>query len=669
MQEILTKRTYNQKHYDNGDGTFTMRSHLGHIHYKDELGLLQNSNIQFTELADRWSMTEHNYQLEVAKDFAAPLLMRYRNKYEGADHTITYEPVAIAWYRPSDNDIQIFRNQQSVQGVYDQEKNSIYYTGAFGNGIDFEISLMRSGFKKEIVIPNKPAALPTPPSPQHRLVALFKYGGTATNVVDIKSRTECDNNNDFESEDGYEISDGIHKSFLRRAYAVDADRNFLRLKVAWRRKAGKLYQIKDIPLDRLEQATYPVRLDTTTTYYAHSNDGSILNRSNVGAATSSTTWDEFHDETTGEAIQEGSSNADVGIGHNGKYYGYRYYANFDTSGIDDAASITAAVIGIYINTVTDNDPSDGDSVLTIVRCIGTPDTGANSVNYFDDVGTSDGSAGTAMNTPQQKFIDDVDLGSLTTSAVNEFTVTSTGLTYISKTGYTKIGMREGHDTNDAFPNSAALSRWTQATEESANDPYIEVTYTAGTNYTQDVEESATASDNIKRDTTKAHTEAVTVAEIITKDTTKVVIENATASDNVTTLVVKLQELLEAVGVSDTIQRNITKTYTEAVTAADTIIKATTKAFTEAVNAVASATAQTATYTQVLLESVNVTASLSKVVGYVRSFTETVSVRDYIIAKLNGINAFWSDIYTETADAWSDIYSATTDDWSDIYKDN
>lgn len=193
--------------------------------------------------------------------------------------------------------------------------------------------------------------------------------------------------------------------------------------------------------------------------------------------------------------------------------------------------------------------------------------------------------------------------------------------------------------------------------------------TGGSAYTQDIVEAATANDTIQRAVTKTFTEVATANDTAKKDTTKSFSENATAADSAATLVVKLQELLEAVGVSDTIQRNITKTYTEAVTAADTIIKATTKAFTEAVNAVASATAQTATYTQVLLESVNVTASLSKIVGYVRSFTETVSVRDYIIAKLNGINAFWSDIYTETADAWSDIYSATTDDWSDIYKDN
>lgn len=485
MKELLEKRTYKQKIFDNEDGTFTLKAHVGDIHYKDDNGVFQDSDFTPIDQGAYYEMNRHNYHLQIAKDFAAPLLMRYTNRYEGANHTITYEPFALAWYNPQTDDVQIFRNQQSVQAEYKSETNSFYYRNAFGKGIDFEITIMRSGFKKEVVIHNKPNVFPTAPSSNHHMVALFKYGGTSLRILKQKSREEWDKSSLMESlDDAYEFQEENNadaKSFIRPAYGQDSseDKKIISLRVMWKLRNGQLWQIKEIPLDKMAKATFPVRFDTVTSYNANSNDGSVLNRSNVGAATSSTTWDEFHDETTGEAIQEGSSNADVGIGHNGKYYGYRYYANFDTSGIPDGDTITAAEIGIYINTVTDNDPSDSDSVFTIVRCVGTPDTGANSVNYFDDVGTSDGSAGTAMNTPQQKFIDDVDMGSLTTSAFNVFTVNATGLTYISKTGYTKIGIREGHDTNDAFPNSAALSRWIQATQESANVPYIEVTYTSG----------------------------------------------------------------------------------------------------------------------------------------------------------------------------------------------
>lgn len=245
---------------------------------------------------------------------------------------------------------------------------------------------------------------------------------------------------------------------------------------------------------------------------------------------------------------------------------------------------------------------------------------------------------------------------------------ATGTNYVRKVSNAGNGVHIG-DTNTTVTTGSKTVSVGIASSSTWGVLLMEIEEPSGTAYNQSVVEAATANDSIKRDTTKTHTENVNSTASVIKGTAKVFTENATASASASTLVIKLAELLEAVNVSDSIQRAITKTVAEAVGAADTIIKATTKAFTEAVNAVASATAQTATYTQTLLESVNVTASLSKVVGYVRSFTETVSVRDYIIAKLNGINAFWSDIYTDTADAWSDIYSATTDEWSDIYKDN
>lgn len=477
--EMVQERTYKSKTFDNQDGTYTVRASGGDIHYKDDNGDFQDSDITPVDMGTYWSMTQNNYHLDVAKDFAAPQLMRYKNKYEGADHTIIYEPFGLAWYNPVTDDVQMLRTQKSVTGVYQPETNSIYYTAAFGPGLDFEITIARSNFRKEVVIPNKPGVFPTPPSANHRLVALFKYQGDGLEVERNSDTAKWDKVNYMDSSYGFKVAQADGKSsFIQPAYGCDADDNCTSLRVMWVKRDNQLWQAKEIPLDKLKNATFPVRFDTITSYTSESNDGSILNRSNSGAATSQTAWDEFHDETTGEALQTGSTQHDCGIGHNGKYYGYRAHLSFDTSAIPDAATITNSSFNVYLSTITDN-LGGVDGALTIGPSLG-PDNAALSNSYFGDIGTDDGvTTGQAYVTPNLKFADDTDLGSLTAAAYNSIDFNATGLTYISKTGYTKVAMKEGHDTNDTFPNSNSLSRWTWNSSESTNDPYLEITYEVG----------------------------------------------------------------------------------------------------------------------------------------------------------------------------------------------
>lgn len=118
--EIPQRRTYNQKHFTSGYGSFTMEAHAGHIHYKNEDGSFADSDISFVDMGTYWEMTKHNYHLKVLKDFSAPTLIEYKNVWEGNNHTITYDPVKLVWVNATDlSDIVVFRNQQSVQGVLD----------------------------------------------------------------------------------------------------------------------------------------------------------------------------------------------------------------------------------------------------------------------------------------------------------------------------------------------------------------------------------------------------------------------------------------------------------------------------------------------------------------------------------------------------------------------
>src|SRR5574343_1889301 len=109
MIELAYKRTYNAKHFDIGDGRKVMHAHAGHIHYKDENGDFQDVDYTLEDKGAYWQMTKSNYRLYVAKDFSANQLIRFDNRFDGANHTIYYEPKMLAWVNnPDMSDMQVF---------------------------------------------------------------------------------------------------------------------------------------------------------------------------------------------------------------------------------------------------------------------------------------------------------------------------------------------------------------------------------------------------------------------------------------------------------------------------------------------------------------------------------------------------------------------------------
>lgn len=79
----------------------------------------------------------------------------------------------------------------------------------------------------------------------------------------------------------------------------------------------------------------------------------------------------------------------------------------------------------------------------------------------------------------------IDLTGLTIGAYRDFTLNATGLGWISKTGYTMLGVREGHDIQDIWSDPGEVDKesgiWVSASEQTdtSQDPYLSVTYTTG----------------------------------------------------------------------------------------------------------------------------------------------------------------------------------------------
>jgi hypothetical protein len=139
---------------------------------------------------------------------------------------------------------------------------------------------------------------------------------------------------------------------------------------------------------------------------------------------------------------------------------------FDTSTINDAATISSAILSLWIiGKVASPDTGAGIRIVTA--------TPAATNNYA----LSDYSQfGTVSQT------DDIAYTSMTTGAYNDFTLNATGLSNISKTGITKLGIRDSMDVNNSTPTVANYSEIASAdTAGTTSDPKLVVTYTSVVN--------------------------------------------------------------------------------------------------------------------------------------------------------------------------------------------
>lgn len=455
--ELPQLRTYKTKTFDNGDGTKTVDVFGTDIHYKDNLGDFQDVDIQFTDMGAYWQMTQASYRLYVAKDFSANQLIRFDNRYEGANHTIYYEPKTLAWVNNPDlSDLVVFRNQQSVQGIV--TGNKIRWTDAFGAGIHFEVTLRASGFKKEIIVDAK-NNLELPPTADHKLAVLFRYQGDGLRVLN-KLGQEWDKSAYFEDEDGFDLEDvGAHKSFIRPAYITDSSihKNPQSIKVFWKLYNGSLWQAKVLPKTYLNNATYPIRADTVTDFSATSGgDGDITS----GPST-------FANVRTGTSLSVDKVDTQGNLYQDPTWYLRRLYFPFDTSSIPDADTVTAATITLthpHINYLIN---------------------GSRNAAFVDSAQSSGTNLTTSDWTPTSftPVTDEKSFSSISAGGSNStHTWTFSDLTQISKTGYTMTQLLGESDyENDSTTNSAGNYVDFYYNEESTSTrrPKLSVTYTAG----------------------------------------------------------------------------------------------------------------------------------------------------------------------------------------------
>jgi hypothetical protein len=459
MQELVFRRTYTDQRFRRADGQLVTRVHAGHIHYVSA-GVFEPVDLRWQDGGTFWVVGAASYRMRVAKDFSAAALIEYQNRYLGMTQTVRFDPRSLVWVDGRDFAGAVtFRTQQPVDAVL-ASPNVIRYPEAFGAGIHFEITLLRSGFKKEIVIDAR-VALGAAPSPLHHLALLVRYDdGDLT----VGSGAETWDRASLFERASYQIRELSGASIIAAARAEDASAPFPRFRevpVLFAKRQDQLWQIKVLPRLVIEQAVYPLRADTTTQFATSSGDGQ--------ANTTALTWDDVHDAVSGGTNHTGSTALAAISLSSGSYGINRAFLPVDTSGLPDTEEISAATL--FVKPQNRFSTIGGDNNFCVVVGPTTQtDTSALTALDYDDCA--------AVDAPTE-LSDRIAVPDMTTGVYVGFVLNAAGRAQINPTGFSMLGLREGHDVTDTAPVSdgaSGVSWYMLERTGTGDDPYLEVVH-------------------------------------------------------------------------------------------------------------------------------------------------------------------------------------------------
>ncbi|MEK7113496.1 MAG: hypothetical protein AAB873_01575, partial [Patescibacteria group bacterium] len=147
----------------------------------------------------------------------------------------------------------------------------------------------------------------------------------------------------------------------------------------------------------------------------------------------------------------------------------RAFIPFDTSSIPDNAIITSAKLKVYVESKQNLD-NDTEDFVTVVNAT-QASTSELVTGDYDALGTTE-----LIDANERK-----DITNVSTSSYLTFNLNTKGKTFIDKTGYTKLSLREGHDIlNTAFTGNASEYNYLhiRSSEYSGTsfDPILEISY-------------------------------------------------------------------------------------------------------------------------------------------------------------------------------------------------
>ncbi len=151
----------------------------------------------------------------------------------------------------------------------------------------------------------------------------------------------------------------------------------------------------------------------------------------------------------------------------------RGFLIFNTTSLPDNATISQATLYLFV-TGTAYAANDSNAYIGVVQGLQTYTTSLVAADYIK--------AGNATTNPVEGS-NRQDISKIATASYIPWNLNQTGLTWISRTGYTKLALREGHDIANQWPgyltNSGNyITVYLSEQPGAFQDPYLEVIYTA-----------------------------------------------------------------------------------------------------------------------------------------------------------------------------------------------
>jgi len=214
---------------------------------------------------------------------------------------------------------------------------------------------------------------------------------------------------------------------------------------------------------------------TVSTFYSNaSGDGHVF--SFLSGQPSQAIWDSAHDATSGtvqDSITEARARIDI-LGVANEVNIWRVFLPFDVSAIPDTDTIDSADLSVWPTEVLDQ-YNDAYGYIGVIQTSQASETSL-TANDYDNVGVTKGAA-------------DWDITGISTGSYQTIALNATGLGWIDATGYTLIGLREGHDIEDVFPGDpgeadkrSSIKFYTSDQTGTDNDPKLVITHTSVTTF-------------------------------------------------------------------------------------------------------------------------------------------------------------------------------------------
>lgn len=299
----------------------------------------------------------------------------------------------------------------------------------------------------------------------------------------------------------------------------------------------------------------------------------------------------------------------------------RGHFGFGTAALDDAETISVAVFSLFCYT---GGTSDGfNQALGVVESTMASNTTPVGDDY-NNFGTT-------------RFASDIDIGSITENAYNDFNLNASGIAAINKTGYTKFCTRLSGDIDNAEPtwsSNVFVSVGVRYQNNGSNLPKLVVT--VATAHVKTVEEVITTTSSVVKKPVKDLTNTITTTASVVRATVKVLADTIVATTAGTT-VVRIVYII----VQDTI------------TTVSSVVRAITKVLSNTVTGTASVNKSLA---RTISDTATATDSVVK--KPVKVASDSITATDFITKLLNGMSTIWTNA-TKSTSTWTAAAKAVT----------